>query len=434
MISSPVASSNAEGAHRGRWRGAGLQWLRRYAATTPGVLVSIAVAAVVLCLVSGLVTSEELRSHTARRDVALQRSEPVAAAAQRLYGALSTADASAATAFLSGGVEPAAVRKQYQQSMADAGASLAATAAATTDPTTERVVAEITVDLPVYAGLVESARTNNRQGYPVGSAYLREASNLMQNSLLPNAAQLATQRYAVVRSDERSLSEPPWVAMVLLVLTFAGATMASAALARRTNRTFNTGVVVGTLATVLAIVWVLGATIAAKEAVDIGSGGPAARGANLGRALILAQQARTDETLALITRGDTTASEDDFTVKTAQLRARLESATASNSPMRQQLSLWMAGHRKQVEAYNAANYPAAVDQAIGTAPDSSARRFADLDDSLRAELAGSRTQLVHELNAGGGSWFGSAAGILVLMVIAASSVVAGLWPRLKEFL
>ena len=46
----------------------------------------------------------------------------------------------------------------------------------------------LATQLPVYTGLVEAARANNRQGFPVGAAYLRRASDLMRTTLL-NAAE-----------------------------------------------------------------------------------------------------------------------------------------------------------------------------------------------------------------------------------------------------
>ena len=44
--------------------------------------------------------------------------------------------------------------------------------------------------LAAYTGLVEAARANNVQGFPIGSAYLREASSLMQTKLLPEAKKI----------------------------------------------------------------------------------------------------------------------------------------------------------------------------------------------------------------------------------------------------
>lgn len=412
----------------------GAEWLRRFAATTPGAIVVIAVAAVVLCLLSGLVCANELSAKTARRDAALQRSEPLADAAQRLYVALSAADASAATAFLTGGIESPQLRGQYQQALADAADALASATAGGGDARTREVVARISADLPVYTGLVESARANNRQGFPVGSAYLREASGLMQSSLLPSAARLTEQRHAALRADQRAITGPPWAALVLLVLTLAGAAAASRILVRRTNRLFNPGVVAGTGATALALLWIVLATVVSNEAIDTGGGGPTSRGENLAQARILAQQARTDETLELITRGDTKETEEDFKTKTAQLDAELASVAGADSPLRQQFSQWTAGHERQLEHYNSANYPAAVEQAIGSGPDSSAQRFVELDTSLRDGLERTRAQLRDQIAGAGDAWIGGAAGTLVLLVLAAGAAVTGLWPRLQEFL
>nr|WP_051160982.1 hypothetical protein [Nocardia transvalensis] len=408
--------------------------MRRFSATTPGVIVAIALAAVALCLLSGLVCANELSDKTARRDSALQRSEPLADAAQRLYVALSAADASAATAFLTGGIESPRIRGQYQQALADAADALATATAGAGDARTRETVARIAADLPVYTGLVESARANNRQGFPVGSAYLREASNLMQTSLLPSASTLTDQRHAALRADQRAVTGPPWAASALLVLTLAGAALASRILVRRTNRLFNVGVAAGAGAAALALLWIVAATIASHSAVDTGGGGPTARSENLAQARILAQQARTDETLELITRGDAKETEEAFKSKAGRLRDELNSVSATDSPMRQQFSQWTAGHQRQLDHYNAANYPAAVDQAIGSGSGSSAQRFAELDTSLSQGLDHTRAQLREQIDSAGDAWIGSALGTLVLMVVAAAGVVAGLWPRLKEFL
>ncbi|MBF6334156.1 hypothetical protein IU452_37275 [Nocardia transvalensis] len=408
--------------------------MRRFAATTPGVLVALAVTAVALCLISALVCANELSGKTARRDAALQRSEPLADAAQRLYVALSTADASAAAAFLSGGIESPQMRAQYQQALADAADALATATAGAGDAQTRTIVARIAAELPAYTGLVESARANNRQGLPVGSAYLREASGVMQDSLLPNAARLTAERLAAVRDDQRAITRPPWFASALLFLVIAVAVGASRILLQRTNRRFNPGVVFAASAAVLALLWILVATVVARGAIDTGPRGPTARSENVAQARIFAQQARTNETLQLITRGDTTDSENDFNDKLRQLNTRLEAVAPPNSSVRQQFSQWADGHRRQLEAYNAADYRAAVEQAIGAGPDSSARHFAVLDESLRDGLLTARTDLREQIDAAGDSWIGAAAGTLVLMVLAAAGVVAGLWPRLKEFL
>jgi hypothetical protein len=54
-----------------------------------------------------------------------------------------------------------------------------------------KAVATIGDQLPLYSGFVESARADNRQGLPVGAAYLRRASELLTSSILPAADQLS---------------------------------------------------------------------------------------------------------------------------------------------------------------------------------------------------------------------------------------------------
>jgi hypothetical protein len=59
---------------------------------------------------------------------------------------------------------------------------------------TSKDLLTLSTDLPVYTGEIETARADNRIGYPVGAAYLREATTLMNSSLLPAAENLYSAR------------------------------------------------------------------------------------------------------------------------------------------------------------------------------------------------------------------------------------------------
>ncbi|MFI6166598.1 hypothetical protein ACIBCN_07405 [Nocardia sp. NPDC051052] len=408
----------------------GTLWLRRFAGTTPGVIAVVVVVSVVLCLLAGFACANEMSDKSARRDVALDRTEPLAFAAQGLYVALSAADAAAAAEFLSPGNEAAAPRQRYQQSLADAAAALAEATAGASDERTRQIVASIAADLPAYTGLVETARANNRQGFPVGSSYLSEASEVMQKSLLPNAERLTADRFAAVRTDQRAIAATPIVSVALVVLVLISCAVGSWILVRRTNRLANLGMAGAAAAAVLALLWLVVATGVAANALDTGASGASNRFESLAKARIAAQQARTQETLELITRGDIAAGEDMYNKHAADLRVRL----GTDSVAGQELTKWSAGHQAQVTAYQAANYPAAVAQAIGTAPTSSATQFAALDRSLNDNLAQARRDLRDGLRTAGTALLLSPSGTLVLLVVAAAAVVAGVWPRLKEFL
>ncbi|WP_405182229.1 hypothetical protein OG225_14895 [Nocardia sp. NBC_01377] len=412
----------------------GAAWLRRFAGTTPGLISALVIVSALLCLLAGFTGANQLGGKVSRHEQVLEQTEPLAFAAQRLYVALSAADAAAAEAFLSGGIETPAIRARYQQALADAASALAEATAGASDAGTRSIVARISAELPTFTGLVETARANNRQGFPVGSAYLREASGLMQDSLLKNAEELSTARFAAVREDQSRIAALPLTTAGLLLLVLLACGVGSVLLVRRTNRRVNPGLVIAAGATALALIWVIAATVIAAATLDNDESGASKEFETLAQARILAQQARTDETLQLITRGDIEAGENSYSTHIQQLREKVVSALGAGSPAETSLAQWTEGHRVQVEAYRAANFNAALAQAIGANPQSSATRFALLDKTLGEDLTDTRDDLRDGVNDAGDALSWSPAVTLLLMVGAAAAIVVGLWPRLKEFL
>ena len=406
-------------------------FVRRLARTTPGVVGMIAIAVAAFCVIAGLVCGAQLNARIDERNAVLDRSEPLAYAAQNLYAALSAADAAAASAFLSGGIEAATIRARYQQALADAASALADVTAGTTDPDARTEVAEISARLAAYTGLVESARVNNRQGLTVGSAYLREASSLMRTSLLPGAERIYTRNLAALDEGQRAVGSLPTVSLVLLVLALVMIGIGSVILLGRTNRQFNMGLVVAAAVVLVVIAWIVVATrLAAANIEDSRTEGTAKFG-QLAKARILAQQARTDETLQLIGRGDISAGEKSFYGHIDELGTLLDAAPAA---AKDGVQKWIASHRKQTEFYERGEYDAAVAQAIGPDPAASAAQFADVESSLRDGIERTRETLRDRVSAAGRWLAWNPTGTLVLMIVAASAAVVGLWPRLKEFL
>ena len=111
------------------------------------------------------------------------------------------ADANATNAFLVGGLEPPAVRDAYADGIATTARTLAEASAARSDDATalERVNRVLTE----YTGLIEAARANNRQGFPVGAAYLRQASRVLRDDALPTLATLVQVEQRRVRGLDR---------------------------------------------------------------------------------------------------------------------------------------------------------------------------------------------------------------------------------------
>ncbi|WP_084523603.1 hypothetical protein [Nocardia inohanensis] len=389
---------------------------------------------VIACLISGLVCANQFNEKISRRDTVLGHTEPLADAAQRLYVALSAADAAASSAFLSGGIESPTVRAQYRQALTDAAVALSEATTGASDAETREIVARISSELPTYTGLVEAARANNRQQLPVGAAYLRQASSLMQTSVLENAQELEQNRLTRLRADQEDITAIPGTSLLTLLIVATLCGYLSWVLLRRTNRRFNIGVLTAAGLTVLTLLWLSAATLAAAQSIDSGAHGATTRFETLAKARILAQQARTEETLQLVTRGDLTESEKRFEARTGELRSAVTAATGDDSTAMRALTGWQDGHRLEVAAYQGNDYQGAVSQSIGTGAGTSATRFGVLDDTLRGELEAARTDVRDGVDAAGDALTLSPWGALVLLLAAASAVVIGVWPRLKEFL
>jgi hypothetical protein len=406
-------------------------WVRRFARTTPGLVVAIGVVVAASCVIAGAVSAAALNMRIAEQRAVLDHSEPFAYAAQNLYAASSAADAAAATAFLSGGNQTPLMRARYQQALAAAASALADATAGAPDAGTRKSLAQVSAQLATYTGLVEAARANNVHGFPIGSAYLREASSSMQTELLPGAENIYSADLARVDEAQRRVGSLPKIGLALLVFTLAAIVVGSAVMLRRTNRRFNLGLVAAGVITVLAIVGIVGGVRLAASDIERGRTEGTATFGQLAEARILAQQARTDETLQLITRGDITASEKSYFGHIDDLLARIGTASPVATEAVQK---WVASHRKQVNAYRTGDYPAAVDQALGTDAGASGAQFAVVETSLRDAIEQSRATMRGYVSDAGRylSWMPIAT--LVLMTLAATVAVVGLWPRLREFL
>lgn len=405
--------------------------VRRFSRTTPGIVALIALAVAVSCIVTAAVSAGALNRRIAAHDAVLADSEPFAYAAQNLYAALSEADAAAASAFLSGGSQTPAMRDRYRQAVATAAAALTDVTAGATDTDIRSKAAAIAAELATYTGLVEAARANSVQEFPVGSAYLSEASTLMQTELLPGAEEILERGLAQVEDGRRAIGSPSTASIALLVMVLVVIATGSWILLRRTNRQFNTGLVVAAVLVMMTIAWIVTTSRLTAGELEASRVEGTAKFEQLAKARIAAQQARTEEILLLIARGDITAGENTFHTKVDELRSGVE---AGPQVAVEGIRRWMASHEKHVAAYVNGDYAAAVGQAIGDDPDTSAAQFGVVEASLREEIENTRTALRERITGAGSYLAFSPVGVSVLLGFAGLAATLGLWPRLKEFL
>ena len=101
---------------------------REFLTATPGRLTVLAVVLIAAVLAAGAVTAAAITDRQQRIQGLRAHSEPLADTAQVLYSSLSIADASATSAFLSGGVEPQDLRQRYDDAIRRATTALVAAA------------------------------------------------------------------------------------------------------------------------------------------------------------------------------------------------------------------------------------------------------------------------------------------------------------------
>ena len=271
--------------------------------TTPGRILTIGVVLSALVIASAFATSTTINDRQAALTTVLNHTEPLAFAAGQLYTTLSVADAAAATAFIAG-AEPRDVRQRYEQAITDASVAVTRASSGLTDEPMVQLLGRVNAELSVYTGLVETARTNNRAGNPVGSSYLSEASALMQTQILPDAQRLYEETSARVDAETTASTRIPGPVILVVLATLLFGVFANRWLARRTRRRINIGFIAGGLAVLIMLVWVGTALIISTADSRSAKDTAAESLKTVTNLAITAQQARADETLSLIRRGD----------------------------------------------------------------------------------------------------------------------------------
>jgi hypothetical protein len=399
---------------------------------TPGRMALVAVVLIAALLAVGATASKTTFDRQDQLETLRSHTEPLADAAQRIYGALSFANTTAATAFLSGGVEPHDVRDRYDAAIGQASAGLvtASNGVSPNDIRSLSLLTDLSNQLAVYTGTIATARANNRAGGPVGVTYLSESSALMEQSILPSAERLYRTQADAVTASERSAGVSRAViagaVFVLGLLVFA-----QVFLARRSHRRLNPGLVLASVLMAVLVAWLtvagLVSTHAAKAAGTEG-GEPLD---TMVTARILAQQARAEEILGLLKRGSDTLSDIRFGEWTAQLGWRLDEHPVDGAA--DALDGWVSSYDEIRRRLAVGDYGGAVAIARDDGPQHSGVYFTRLDIALRDEItrlrAVQRDGIADAYTALNGLPFGAAA----IGILAAIAVAAGFGPRLSEY-
>ncbi len=408
--------------------------------TTPGRILVSGVMLIALVTLSAFGTASTIDRRQEALTTVLNHTEPLASAAGQLYTTLSVADAAASTAFIAG-AEPREVRQRYEQAITDAAVALTQASSGLTDERLQELLGRINARLAVYTGLVEVARTNNRAGNPVGSSYLSEASALMQQQILPDAQRLYDETSARVDAQTTSSTHIPTLLIVLVALTLLFGAYANRWLARKTQRRLNFGFVAGGLAVLIMVVWV-GTVLAISTTDSRSAKGTAADSLKtITNLAIMAQQARADETLALIRRGDEDVRKQSYYQRIETMHQQLAEYTDRKDAIDRSdlknadelLTRWREADERINSYIAVGNYQAATQVALGTGEQDSTPAFDRLEDALNNGIEESRRQLRSDIVNARAVLSGATVGAVVLSVVAALAVTVGLWPRMSEY-
>ena len=429
--SEPRAQRTSTGPARPRW------W---FVNTTPGRILAIGATLAMLGILSAFAISTTINERQLALTNVLDHTEPLAFAAGQLYTTLSVADAAATTAFIPGS-EPQAVRKRYEQAITDAAVAVTSASSGLTDPALIELLGRTNAHLAVYTGLIETARTNNRTGNPVGSSYLSEASALMQQTILPDAQRLYEATSERVDAETGASAKIPAPVIVIVAATLLFGAFAHRWLARHTKRRVNVGLVVGGLAIAIMIVWV-GSALAISTAGSRAAKNTASESLRTVTSLaITAQQARADETLALIRRGDEDVRKRSYYQRVDLMREELRNYLARKDTVDdsglaqadQLLEKWRQADERISDYIKVGNYQGATQVALGIGEDASTPAFDKLNDALSKGIEESRAQLRNDITSARRVLSGTTVGGALLSVGAALAVALGLWPRLSEY-
>ncbi|MGW5637031.1 hypothetical protein [Streptomyces sp. NPDC003832] len=429
----------------------GADRLRAAATTEPGRLRIIGAVLALLVVAFGAVTAWQVTERAAAADDVLTSSQPLSSDAADIYRSLADANTAASSGFLAGREETGVNRVRYEKGIRTAAEKLV-NAAANSDPDSPSAatIAELNRLLPEYKGLVEQARTYNRQGFPVGGAYLRYANEKMQEQMLPKAEDLYTRENQRLREDYAAATPYPWIAIALGVVALTALGWAQHRNYRRTNRVLNHGLVAATATAVVVLLWlVVGHSVARAGLNDSYDHG--VRSLNvLHDARIASLKARGNENLTLVSRGAQTKKVGEETYdaydyeferemktlgKGLTLAEGLADDRAGEQPVTAavgNMTEWRKRHAAARAEDENGEYQQALDRVIG-AKGTTGECFDSVDANLAKALEHETTEFKSAAGGGLDAMTGLSTGAAVLAVLGAAGAVLGIGRRLSEY-
>ena len=449
---SPGPVTPAPAVRRAWWRP------RLDGATTPARLRLLLALLILLSLAWGVLAALTADQHASAAADVVAVSEPLSLDAEQIYTSLSDADATAANAFLAGGLEPAKARQRYQADITqaairiEAASALVGSSAARTQlpgHLTKQASAAGTAvgddlailsgQLPAYTDEVGTARADNRLGLPLGAAYLREASGLLRGTLLPAASDIYTRESTLLTSASAQATGLPLIVVAAIAGLGLGYVLfrSSRWLSRHTHRVVNYGLLLAALAGLVSLVWLVAAFVFGRGDLLHAQQQGSAPAQAFARAEVAALQAHADESLTLIDNGGDDSYQKDYLAQQkllgpgpGTLLAAVQAAGGPGSDVAAQARAWYQAHAALRAKDDGGSHAAAVQSALNG---DAATSFARLSATLSQGINDHQAVFAASARSGRDAFTGLAVGMIVASLVMVGGCVWGLSRRLAEY-
>ena len=427
-------------------------------ATTPARLRLLLALLILLSLAWGVLAALTADQHASAAADVVAVSEPLSLDAEQIYTSLSDADATAANAFLAGGLEPAKARQRYQADITqaairiEAASALVGSSAARTQlpgHLTKQASAAGTAvgddlailsgQLPAYTDEVGTARADNRLGLPLGAAYLREASGLLRGTLLPAASDIYIRESTLLTSASAQATGLPLIVVAAIAGLGLGYVLfrSSRWLSRHTHRVVNYGLLLAALAGLVSLVWLVAAFVLGRSDLLHAQQQGSAPAQAFARAEVAALQAHADESITLIDNGGDDAYQKDYVAQQkilgpgpGTLLAAVQAAGGPGSDVAAQARAWYKAHAALRAKDDSGSHAAAVQSALNG---DAATSFAQLSTTLSQGINDHQAVFAASARSGRDAFTGLAVGMIVASLVMVGGCAWGLSRRLAEY-
>lgn len=412
------------------------QELRAYLRRTEGKLTMIAALTSISAIVLGVVGLLVLQGRQDRLDDAVDRRGVLTSAALDIYRAFADADATSLDAVLVDQQRSPKLQQEFRENVSDAADALREAAARDGLGSAAERIKRINELVPQYVQLVETGWSASREGHPVSTSYLNQASYVAREMILKDATELHREQTAELTKAQREATNQSWLLWILGIALLAVLHWSNRFLFKHTKRRYNNGLLTAAVLTAAALVvtavplFISSAqaekSIKTREQVVA----PLAEARNVGRS------ADGNEARLLIYPGvgDKVALKNDL----ARISELIDQAIRDGNRVTGEMSLaadaarkWAEDDYQLTDPGKTLTYPEIV--ARVTPPADSKSTAEEVDDNLTVAIS-AFTEESARSTANARAWV-SGLDVLFALLLAGAAVaaLAGLRPRIAEY-